>query len=85
MEADTDSVCRLAPNGFEAWSEGSARESEGYVAKDETSPVRGRADAALAEGQAKGLDRRGRRLEAADQARVREPLASRARLFINTE
>ena len=30
-------VRRLAPNGFEAWSEVIARDFEGYVAKDETS------------------------------------------------
>jgi bifunctional non-homologous end joining protein LigD len=34
-------VRRLARNGFEAWSEVIARDCEGYVAKDETSPYEG--------------------------------------------
>jgi bifunctional non-homologous end joining protein LigD len=42
--ADADVVLpvrRLARNGFEAWSEVIARDCEGYVAKDETSPYEG--------------------------------------------
>jgi bifunctional non-homologous end joining protein LigD len=42
--ADNDLVLpvrRLARNGFEGWSEVIARDCEGYVAKDETSPYEG--------------------------------------------
>src|SRR5215470_12650757 len=49
-------VRRLARNGFEAWSEVIAHDYEGLVAKEEPEPVRGRADAAVVEGQAEGME-----------------------------
>jgi ATP-dependent DNA ligase len=59
-------VRRLAKNGFEAWSEVVARDYEGYVAKDEASLYEVGTDAAMVEGEAEGLDRRGGRLAATD-------------------
>jgi hypothetical protein len=59
-------VRRLAPDGLVAWKQMVERAFEGDVAKDEASGLRGRADEAMAEGQAEGLDRRGGRLAAAD-------------------
>jgi len=49
------------------------RHCEGYIEKDEASPGRGRADAAMGEGQAEGLDRP-RRIGGSDgSALAREP------------
>jgi hypothetical protein len=52
-------VRRLAKNGFEAWAEVIAHDYEGLVAKEEASLYEARADAAVVEGEAEGLDRRG--------------------------
>ena len=49
-------VRRLAPDGLEAWKQVIERGYEGYVAKDEGSRVRERADQALAQGEGAGLD-----------------------------
>ena len=59
-------VRRLARNGFDAWAEVIARDCEGLVAKDEASLYGGGADAAMAQGEAEGLDGGGGSLAAAD-------------------
>jgi hypothetical protein len=51
-------VRRLASNGLDAWAQVAGSGYERYVAKDEAG-VRGRADEAVAEGRAEGVDRRG--------------------------
>ena len=62
-------VRRLALNGYEAWSEVIARATTKGWSRRTSEPVRGRTDAAVAEGQTTRLDRRGGSLGAADQRR----------------
>jgi hypothetical protein len=50
----------------EAWKHVVERGYEGYVAKDEASVYEGGADEAVAQGEAEGVDGRGRPLAAAD-------------------
>jgi ATP dependent DNA ligase domain len=64
-------VRRLATDGLEAWKQVVERGYEGYVAKDEASVLRGRPDDAVAEGQARGLHRRGGPLAAAHLCHAR--------------
>jgi len=71
-------VRRLAKNGFEAWTELIAR-LRGSGREGRNEPVRGRADAAVAEGKAEGLDRLRRSVAAANQ---RSDIAPRVGLAI---